>query len=142
MAESGNRDNIRRWVKYCGWLLAAAIVYVLVDFTFDFRPPTIQTSYRFVIPELTPNEPVFLRQDNLAIVVVLRSQQTDFFVAFAQGTDLGCPLEAIGDRLKETCGTASYDFFGRALTDSGNYQNLRVPKYEFSSDFKVLTVWP
>ena len=91
---------------------------------------------------MTLNEPVILRQDNLAIIVILRSQQPDFFVAFAQGTDLGCPLQVAGDRLQETCGTASYDFFGQALTESGNYQNLRVPKHEFSSDFKVLTVWP
>ena len=142
MPESRKREQIRRWVGYGGWLIAAAVIYVLIDFSVDLRPPAVQTSYRFNIPELTPNEPVFLRQDNYSVVVILRSRQSEYFVAHALGTDLGCPLQVVDDRFKESCGKASYDFSGRALTDSRNYQNLRVPEYKFSSDFKVLTVWP
>lgn len=122
--------------------MAAAIAYVLIDFSFDSRPPTVQSSYRFNLPDLALNVPVFLRQDNLRIVVIRRSQQPEFYVAHAYGTDLGCPLQVVGDRLQETCGTASYDFSGRALTDSRNYPSLRVPDYEISNDFKTLTIFP
>ena len=122
--------------------MAAAIIYVFIDFSFDLRPPAIQSSYRFSLPELAQNEPVFLRQDNLRIVVIQHSQPPEPYVAFGYGTDLGCPLQVVGDRLQEICGTASYDFTGRALTDSRNYPNLRVPDYEFSNDFKTLTIFP
>ena len=142
MSESGHRKSIRRWVGYGGWLIAAAVIYVLVDFSFDLRPPAIQTSYRFSLPEMTRDEPLFLQQDNLRIVVIQRSHPPEYYVAHAYGTDLGCPLEVIGERLQEICGAASYDFSGRALTDSRIYSNLRVPDYEFSSDFKTLTVFP
>ena len=140
--ELNNRDLVNRWVKYFSWLIAFAVIYVLVDFTVDIRPPSVQSSYRFSVPDLKPNEPVYLHQDNLTIVLVLHAKQPGYFVAYALGTDLGCPLQTVGDKLVEICGTASYDLYGRALTDSDNYPNLKVPNHQFSSDFKILTIFP
>lgn len=39
----------------------------------DLRPQRVYSSYLFDLPELEPDVPVILRQDNLAIVVVRRS---------------------------------------------------------------------
>ena len=50
--------------------------YVLFDFMVDVRPSTIQSSYRFQLAELAPDEVTIVRQDNLAILVVHRSVQT------------------------------------------------------------------
>jgi hypothetical protein len=54
-------------------ILSMAILYVLLDFMVDFRPPRIQTSYQFKIKNLVADTPLFLRQDNLVIVVIARS---------------------------------------------------------------------
>ncbi len=54
-------------------VLGVAVVYVLVDFAIDIRPPAVQSSYHFKIESLTPDVPAFLRQDNLVIVVIARS---------------------------------------------------------------------
>lgn len=57
-------------------LLALAVLYVLVDFAIDIRPPAVQSSYHFSLGPLTPDEPVFLRQDNLVVVIIARSAAT------------------------------------------------------------------
>jgi hypothetical protein len=54
-------------------ILGMAVLYVLVDFAIDIRPPRVQSSYHFKIRTLTPDVPTFLRQDNLVIVVIARS---------------------------------------------------------------------
>lgn len=73
----------------------------------------------------------------------LRARQANFFVSYAMGTDLGCPLEQIGaDLLAEVCGAARYDFAGRALKGKNQFQNLTIPDYNFSEDFKTLTIRP
>ena len=54
-------------------VLGLAILYVLIDFAIDIRPPGVQSSYHFKIKTLTPDVPTFLRQDNLVIVVIARS---------------------------------------------------------------------
>jgi hypothetical protein len=54
-------------------VLGLAILYVLIDFAIDIRPPAVQSSYHFKISTLTPDVPVFLRQDNLVVVVIARS---------------------------------------------------------------------
>ena len=76
MPESRNRKHLRRWVKYCGWLILLAVVFVLFDFSFDSRPPGIHSSYRFTLEPLAYDQAVILRQDNLSIVVVRRSPST------------------------------------------------------------------
>lgn len=54
-------------------VLGLAVLYVLVDFTFDIRPSRVQTSYRFEIRNLVVDKPLFLRQDNLVILLIARS---------------------------------------------------------------------
>jgi ubiquinol-cytochrome c reductase iron-sulfur subunit len=72
----------------------------------------------------------------------LRSKQPEFFVSYALGTDFGCALEAVGSELKEICGSARYDFAGRALAGDRQFPNLVVPDYNFSDDFRYLTIRP
>jgi len=73
----------------------------------------------------------------------LRSRHEEFFVGYANGTDLGCLVEQkTGSRLGEICGTAEYDFAGRALKSKNQFQNLGIPDYNFSDDFKTLTIRP
>ena len=72
----------------------------------------------------------------------LRSRYPEYYVSYAMGTDLGCPLRTIEKQLQETCSNARYDFAGRALQGDNQYQNLRIPNYYFSNDFKTLTIKP
>lgn len=53
--------------------MAMATLYVLFDFMVDFRPLAIQSSYQFKIRKLEVDTPLFLRQDNLVILVIARS---------------------------------------------------------------------
>ena len=54
-------------------MLGAACLYILFDFAIDLRPSQIQTSYQFRLEKLVDDQPVILRQDNLAVVVIKRS---------------------------------------------------------------------
>ena len=72
----------------------------------------------------------------------LRSKHPEIFVSYALGTDFGCPLEVLQAELKEVCGEARYDFAGRALLADRTFQNLAIPDYNFSHDFKTLTIRP
>ena len=67
------RKLLKRLFKVWSAVLGVAVLYVLVDFAIDIRPPRVQSSYQFKIKNLTPDVPVFLRQDNLVIVVIARS---------------------------------------------------------------------
>ncbi|MDH3762462.1 MAG: hypothetical protein OEU50_15885 [Gammaproteobacteria bacterium] len=81
------------------------------------------------------NQPEFARN-------ALRSKHPEIFVSYALGTDLGCTLEVLQNQLKEICGNARYDFAGRALDSDKAFQNLVVPDYNFSNDFRTLTIRP
>ena len=71
----------------------------------------------------------------------LRSRDETYFVSYAYGTDLTCPLELIDNQtLKEICGAASYDFAGRAISGTNQFQNLSIPDYNFNDDFSLLTI--
>jgi len=72
----------------------------------------------------------------------LRSKYAEYFVSYAIGTDLGCPLAVLENRLTETCGNAAYDFAGRALRGDNEFQNLAIPDYNFSDEFNRLTFNP
>ena len=56
-------------------LLLIAVLFVILDYTIDFRPPAIQASYRFKVPETVVDQPVFLVQDNLTILLIRRSDR-------------------------------------------------------------------
>ena len=170
------RHRLRVALKYLAACAALAILYVLLDYSIDIRPPGIQESYRLQVGELAQDEARILRSDKLAILVIhrsaatierllqpdprlqdplsrrsrqpdfadgpLRSKTPEYFVSFAIGTDLGCALEIDTDRVREICGEASYDFAGRALEAGREFKNLPVPDYNFSDDFRRLTVRP
>jgi len=170
------RRRLRIALKYLAAIAALAILYVLLDFSIDIRPPGIQESYRLQVGELAEDEARILRSDNLSILVIRRSAATidrllqpnarlqdplslhsrqpdfaanplrskipEYFVSYAIGTDFGCALEIDTGRVGEICGTASYDFAGRALEGEREFKNLPVPDYNFSDDFRHLTVRP
>lgn len=73
----------------------------------------------------------------------LRARNAAFFVSYAMGTDFGCPLKQVeSGQIAEVCGDAQYDFAGRALKSEKQFQNLTIPDYNFSEDFKTLTIRP
>lgn len=72
----------------------------------------------------------------------LRSRDPEYFVAFAIGTDFGCPLVAEAGRLRESCGSAVYDYAGRALQSESRFLNLPIPDYTFDPGYTRLTVRP
>ncbi len=176
MSFAADRSGLNRLLKYLGLVIVAAILYVLLDFAIDVRPPVVQSSYRFNIAELSPDQARILRQDNLSVLVIkrsaesiaeleqhldrlqdpesrrsnqpefatnlLRSRHPEYFVSYAIGTDLGCNLEVIDSGLKEICSKARYDFAGRALLGDNKFQNLAIPDYTFTNNFKTLTIRP
>ena len=75
MTEVG-RSRLRRLIGYFGLVLATAVLYVLLDFSFDWRPPRVQSSYHFSLDEIPPDRPRILHQDSLAILVIRRSAET------------------------------------------------------------------
>ncbi len=163
-------------IRYCAAFIVVACLYTLLDFAIDIRPSGIQESYRFSLRELAVDRVEILRRDNLAILVIRRSDQTiaalessgsnlqdpgsdgsrqpefarnplrsrhpRYFVSYAIGTDLGCLVEAFGKELGEVCGSARYDFAGRALKGAKKFPNLDVPDYNFAADFSTLTIRP
>ena len=70
------RASLTNALKYLGGLGAAAILFVLFDFMIDLRPSGVHESYRFRMPDLVIDQPVILRQDNLAILLIERSPET------------------------------------------------------------------
>ena len=171
------RQLLVRLTKWLTTLLVVALLFVVTDYTFDIRPSTIQSSYRFTPGQVPVDRPVWLQQDNLRILLVrrsdrliailnqaavdlqdpgsnssrqpdfarnrLRSRHAGYFVAYAIGTDYGCPLVAGSEySVRESCGEASYDFAGRALRAQNQFQNLVIPDYNFNHDFSVLTINP
>jgi len=175
-SSGSQRDRLRRLSRYFALAGVAAVVYVLLDFAIDIRPPAVQSSYRFEIGALEFDQPRILRQDNLSILVIrrsaatidrleragdalqdgassyghqpdyarnpLRSRYPQYFVSYATGTDLGCRLQVFDSELGEICGSARYDFAGRALRGTKKFPNLSIPDYTFTSDFSSLTVYP
>jgi hypothetical protein len=171
------RALLSRLIKYLIGISVFALAFVLMDFSIDIRPKNVQASYHFAITgsEIAFDNPVWLRQDNLSILLIkrstklrhkllhtkqklqdiesdssrqpayaknsLRSRNAQYFVSYAFGTDLTCPLELeVKQTIKEICGTASYDFAGRALVGNNQFQNLSIPDYNFNHDFSLLTI--
>lgn len=73
MFEKLQPELIKRLFKALSAVLVLAVLYVLLDFAIDIKPSAIHSSYRFNIDTLPRDVPVFLRQDNLSIVVIARS---------------------------------------------------------------------
>jgi hypothetical protein len=75
-SQGQRRSHLKRLFKYFSWIIAAAVIYVLLDFAIDVRPPAIQPSYRFHVGALALDEARILRQDNLSILLIRRSADT------------------------------------------------------------------
>jgi len=54
----------------------AAIVYVSLDFLIDFRPAEVHSSYRFTLNKIPFDQPQWLQQDNLTVLLIRRSEAT------------------------------------------------------------------
>jgi ubiquinol-cytochrome c reductase iron-sulfur subunit len=104
---------------------SAILIEALRQSTSDLQDPNSASSNQ---PEYADNS--------------LRSRIPDYFVSYAIGTDLGCPLKVIDSGFQETCGVAHYDFAGRALIGQNRFQNLAIPDYTFSNNFNTLTIKP
>ena len=72
----------------------------------------------------------------------LRSRHPQYYVSYALGTDLGCTLKVLQDSLQEICGRARYDLAGRALKGENEFSNLSIPDYNFTNNFRTLTIKP
>jgi ubiquinol-cytochrome c reductase iron-sulfur subunit len=81
------------------------------------------------------NQPEYARNS-------LRSRMPEYFVSYAIGTDLGCPVVVVDSGFQESCGEARYDFAGRALIGQNRFQNLAIPDYTFTNNFNTLTIKP
>ena len=69
------RQLLVRATKWLMALLASAVLFVILDYTIDFRPSTIESSYRFTLREIPVDQPVWLVQDNLTILLIRRSDR-------------------------------------------------------------------
>ena len=72
---SDRREILLRATKYLSGILLFAVLFVSLDFLIDFRPPSIHASYRFTLRDLPLDQPVWLKQDNLTIVLINRSRE-------------------------------------------------------------------
>ncbi len=175
MIALNNRLVLLRATRYLLGLLGLALIFVLADFTIDLKPSAVHSSYRFPLNKIPLDQPIWLRQDNLTVLLIrrsnqviedlkkpgndlqdadsnssrqpdyakngLRSRDEQYFVAYGLGTDLGCSLEeGIEYTLRESCGSARYDYAGRAIYGGNRFQNLRIPDYTFNHDFSILTI--
>ena len=76
MPDSPARKRLRKAVRWFFAAIGLGLVYVLLDFSVDLRPASVHSLYRFEIGVLPEDQPRILRQDNLSIVVIRRSQAT------------------------------------------------------------------
>jgi hypothetical protein len=69
------RALLSRLTKYLIGISIFSLLFVLVDFSVDLRPKSVQASYYFTITqsEIAFDNPVWLQQDNLSILLIKRS---------------------------------------------------------------------
>lgn len=116
----------------------------MIDFSTTDDTTDEAKNYRIELPELSLNQAYFFKIKQRQIVIVrhaAKGQADDYFVAFANGTELGCPLQALPDHsLQETCSQARWDFYGQPLVQDKGFTPLHVPVYNFCQDFSCLIV--
>ena len=146
------RQNLQRVVKIFGTIILLSIIYVTIDF-FITVPTDIATEhFRISLPALDTDQVYFFKAGNKQIVIIRYSEllkqkfkvdpltHQGYFVAYALGTYLSCPLQFKEDQyLKESCSSALYDFSGRPV-NSENFPALRVPVYNFCKDFSCINL--
>jgi Rieske Fe-S protein len=70
-----NRLLLLRATRYLLGLLGLGLLFVLADFTIDLTPSAVHSSYRFMLTQIPLDQPIWLRQDNLTVLLVHRSKQ-------------------------------------------------------------------
>ncbi len=70
-----NRLLLLRATRYLLGLLGLGLLFVLADFTIDLTPSAVHSSYRFTLTQIPLDQPIWLRQDNLTVLLVHRSKQ-------------------------------------------------------------------
>ena len=146
--------TLKRLIKLMLIVSILWIMFVALGF-FDSTEPDSADTIRIPLPRMQLDNPYLIRFDNRQLIVILYSEklQASLFkgtdkprphlVAYAYGTNLGCPIEIIEpDTLQESCSDASYDFAGRAINNGQGFTDLRIPVYTFCSDFTCLTIKP
>lgn len=149
---------LQRLMRLLILLAVLSLLFVMLDYLTEEQDQAPVNLTRLPLAELEFDRAYFLRADNKQIVVVRYSaqMQTDLFagnqasndslpsylVAYAYGTNLGCPLEESidGKLLKESCSQAHYDFAGRPADKRQDFPALRIPVYNFCPDYSCLNV--
>jgi hypothetical protein len=146
------RQNLLRIVKIFGTIIILSILYVTVDFFINVPTEIATEKFRIPLPALDTDQVYFFKGGNKQVVIIRYSEilkqqlkldpltHQAYFVAYALGTYLECPLQVIeGKYLKESCSSARYDFAGRPV-DSDNFTSLRVPVYNFCPDYSCINL--
>ena len=138
---NNRRQNLHRAIRLFALVSFAFLIYVLLDFSTSDQTEDKARLYQLQLPDLALNKAFFFKVGARQIVIVRRAQTSqvdDYLVAYALGTNLGCPLQQIdGLKLKESCSGAQYDFSGKPVNQQG-FTALRVPVYNFCEDFSCI----
>lgn len=114
-------------------------------------PPT--QKYTVALPNLQTDQVYYFKAGKQQIVIIRYSKQLQnkfkvdmskhpgYFVAYAFGTYLSCPLEVVENQfLKESCSSARYDFAGQPVSGNQNFTALQVPVYNFCEDYSCINL--
>jgi hypothetical protein len=138
------RQNLQRAIRLFALVTILFLVYVLIDFSTTDKTQDDVQAYRIALPELDLNRAYFFKVGTRQIVIVRQARQgkaEDYFIAYAIGTNLGCPLQEVaGHKLKESCSSAEYDFSGQPVGIEKRFTALHVPVYNFCDDFSCINL--
>lgn len=149
--------KLQRLTKLFVLIAVLSGFYVLLQFTSTDIEQKESAITRIYLSPLETDRAYFFKVKKRLIIVVRYSRQMqqklfsnaegnttfspDYYVALGYGTNMGCPLKALGtDKLKETCSQAIYDFAGRPIKEEADFTALKVPVYNFCSDYSCLNL--
>jgi len=116
-------------------------------FTWHQRPILVMKRSAQIQKQLAASHPELLAHD---LKAEKRSQRLDVFVAFATGTDFGCPIEhlPLSEELfldkpwqggfQDTCRHSRYDYAGRVYQNQNAKEDLKIPDYKITGEVIVL----
>ena len=138
------RKKLHRLIRLFALVTLIFLIYVLVDFSTTENSRDEGRSYRIALPSLALNRAYFFKAGARQIIIVRKAGSggaDDYFVAYAIGTNLGCPLQEVeGFKLKESCSSAQYDFNGQPVGRNPRFTALHVPVYNFCDDFSCINL--
>ncbi len=142
MQGKDRRQTLQRAIRLFAFISIAFLSYVLIDFSTVDTTATDTETIRVSLPPLALKQAYFFNVKNRQMVIIRHAHKgdpKDFFVAYAVGTNLGCPLQVVdGARLKESCSSAEYDFNGQPMSLDKGFTPLHVPVYNFCDDFSCI----